>query len=283
MIKCNQPRWCDPCQTQIRSRLSVGRRLAASFVLLFMIGLMVMPLRVAEATELVDEIQDPLESYNRHINDFNEWFDINLLMPVAQGYQWITPGFVRRSVTNFFNNVAYPKRLVSSLLRGEAQQAAQHTGAFLLNTSVGLFGILDIGSEVGIDASNTDFAVALADHGVPAGPYLVLPFWGPSTVRDTAGRVVDIFLDPLYWLGVVPGVSWQAANEIGYGATALDTINTRSELMEAIRAARESSLDYYLFIQSSYYQYRAGLLGVEPDNSEPPFDPHSLDDDQFYD
>lgn len=205
------------------------------------------------------QVWDPIEPVNRGIFWFNDKADIYVLEPVARGYDYIVPAPMQDCIGNFFNNLRYPAYLVSDLVQLKFTQAAEHTGRFLLNTVVGMAGLVDVASHWGLKEHEEDFGTALAYHGVPPGPYLVLPFLGPSNLRDGFGRLVDGFLHPLYYTGSV-GASERQALAIGVGSRALDLIDQRANMFEAIKAAKESALDYYLFVQSAFYQHRQGLV-----------------------
>ncbi len=203
-----------------------------------------------------ERVYDPLEGFNRAMFAFNDTVDVYLFEPVASGYDSITPEFLQQRVRNVFETLGYPKYLVSDLVQLKFGQAAEHTGRFLVNATLGLAGIFDVATEMGLPAHREDFGTALHYHGVPAGPYLVLPFVGPTNFRDGFGRIVDSFLDPAYW------IAYETAEDddnfyISVGVTVFDGLQTRADLLDA---AKEASLDYYLFTQGAYYQYRQGLM-----------------------
>ena len=237
---------------------------------------------VINVTSAEDQIiHDPWEGYNRAIFSFNERLDKHLLQHVSDGYGFITPSLFREGVTNFFENLSYPKFLVSDLVQLKFLQSLEHTGRFLINSTIGVAGIFDVAQYVGLPEHYEDFGLALAHHNVGPGPYWVIPFLGPSNLRDVMGRTVDTFLNPLYYLSSFNEIDDDDALLIGFGATALELINQRYSLDEAIKSGKDSSLDYYLFVQSSYYQYREGLLsdGASPD-LEDDWD-NDWDDDGF--
>lgn len=258
-----------------------SRRRAISFVAVLM--MLFVPLLVsaqrsekkpAKISNYEDEVYDPLEGMNRGFFWFNDKFDIYLLEPVARGYDWLLPDRVQDSVGNFFNNLRYPSYFVSDIVQLKFAQAAEHTGRFLLNSTLGVLGLFDVASDMGLAEDEEDFGLALAYHGVPPGPYLVIPFVGPSNLRDGIGRIVDTALNPLFYLGTVAKLKERDAWAVELGAKALDVIDQRADLFEAVEAAKESSLDYYLFIQSAYYQHRRGLLydGAPPEEEEMGFE-----------
>jgi len=216
---------------------------------------------------------DPFESVNRKIFWFNDKIDINVLEPVAHVYEDNVPRPIQTGIGNFFENLKYPKYLVSDIVQLKFTQALEHTGRFLVNTTVGIAGLMDVAEDMGLEKHREDFGTALGYHGVGEGPYIVLPLVGPSNVRDTVGFVVDTFLDPFNFLdprfgwpysGVRSGVS----DPVTIGGVTVRTIDDRAGLIEAVDSARESAVDYYLFIESAYHQHREGLIhdGYVPDD-----------------
>ncbi len=212
------------------------------------------------STVLAEEIYDPWENTNRAVFNLNDKLDIYLLEPVARTYGKITPSPLQKGVTSFFENLRYPRYLVSDLIQFKFGQALSHTGRFLINSTIGLAGIIDVAEDMGLEEHYEDFATALAYYEVPAGPYMVVPFIGSSNIRDFSGSVVDRLLNPIYWLGEFDEIDDTDAMRISIGTTILEVINMRYNYTEAINSAKESSLDYYSFMQSSYYQYREGLV-----------------------
>ena len=216
------------------------------------------------------EVSDPLETVNRGIFWFNDQLDIYVLEPVAKGYDKITAEPIQRSVGNFFENLGYPKYFISDLVQLKFTQAAEHTGRFLINSTIGVAGLFDFASDFGLPPQKEDFGIALAYHDVPAGPYIVLPLLGPSNARDAFGKVVDYFLDPLTIFNHYSQASTNTKLSITYGTRALDLVDTRAGLLDAVKTAKESSVDYYLFVQGAYYQHRRGVLydGAPPESSD---------------
>lgn len=214
-------------------------------------------------------VQDPLEKVNRKVFWFNDQVDTYFLAPVARGYESITPKPVEDSIRNFFSNLRFPVHFVSDLIQLKFTDAAEHTGRFLVNTTIGGLGFFDVATDMGLHGTQDDIGVAFGYYGVPEGPYLVLPIIGPSNLRDAIGRIGNLALDPLYFLSRV-GESSDGKDWALMGAYALDVVDTRASLLEAVKTAKESSLDYYLFAQSAYHQYRQGLIydGNAPDDEE---------------
>lgn len=136
-------------------------------------------------------VYDPLESWNRRVYHFNYRVDEWVLLPVVNGYRYVTPSFVRTGVSNFFSNLGDVPNLLNSLLQLKGKRALQTTGRLLVNTTVGIAGLWDPATHWGMPKQSEDFGQTLGFYGVPAGPYLMLPLLGPSNVRDTSGLVVD--------------------------------------------------------------------------------------------
>lgn len=215
-----------------------------------------------------EDAYDPIEPVNRGMFWFNERFDQNIFGPVAHGYDYIMPDEAQVGVTNFFKNLRYPTYLISDLLQFKLQQALEHTGRFVINTTVGILGLVDVAKDVGLEDKQDDFGLAFASYGIPAGPYIVLPLLGPSNVRDTVGLVLDTVTNPVYLFSYTKA-SGSSKFWVETGATVIKSLQLRVNLDDAIKAGRVGSLDYYTFVQSSYYQYRTGQInGENPSESE---------------
>ncbi len=219
------------------------------------------------AAAQTEDIYDPLEDMNRGIFWFNDKLDVNIFEPVARGYKDVVPQFMRTGVNNFFLNLRYPSYLVSDIIQGKFEQAGDHTGRFLINTTLGVVGLIDVAEDMGLPDHDEDFGIGLAYNGVPAGPYLMLPILGPSNVRDGVGRIVDGFLDPIGWIGY-SSLSSSTKLAIAASYLGLKLVHTRAGLLQAVEAGKEASMDYYLFVQGAYYQYRAGVLNDGKDMDE---------------
>ncbi|MBN8548961.1 MAG: VacJ family lipoprotein [Deltaproteobacteria bacterium] len=214
-------------------------------------------------------VQDPWEGMNRKIFWFNDKADTYFLAPVARGYEYITPKPVENSIRNFFSNLRFPVHFVSELIQFKFSDAAEQAGRFIVNTTIGVVGLFDPATDMGLHGTQDDIGVAFGYHGVPEGPYLVLPFLGPSNVRDAIGRIGNLLLDPLFFASRI-GETSDGKDWVLTGLYALDIVDTRASLLEAVKTAKESSLDYYLFAQSAYHQYRQGLIydGNAPDDED---------------
>jgi phospholipid-binding lipoprotein MlaA len=229
------------------------------------------------------EIWDPVEPVNRGVFAFNTTLDEYVLEPVARGYDWALPEFAQQRVRNVFDTLAYPKYFVNDLLQLKVGQATEHTGRFLLNLTFGIAGIFDVATDVGLPRHVEDFGTTLGYHGVAPGPYVMLPFLGPSNIRDVVGRVADGFLDPINLLFYTNTFNNNDTTIINASGQALYVLQTRADLIEAIETGKESSVDYYLFAQAAYYQYRLGLIyeGERVASDEEFGDESFGDDDEF--
>ena len=213
------------------------------------------------ASDIVEEsedfVWDPIEPVNRGVFWFNNQLDRFVLEPVAEGYDYVLPKFVKKGVTNFFNNLKFPSRLLSDLVQLKFDQAGTHTERFIINSTIGVIGVMDIADfHFGLKDHREDFGTALGYYGIGEGPYLVLPLLGPSNLRDFAGELVDGAINPVTMLTYTSSVPTAIQNSVVYGLRGLNIINTRARLLEAIRTAKASAVDYYLFVQSAYHQSR---------------------------
>lgn len=191
--------------------------------------------------------QDPLEGYNRAVFSFNDAVDRTVLKPTATAYKNVTPGFVQTGVNNFFGNLSDAWSAVNNLLQGKGQAGMGDVTRVAVNSTFGIFGLLDIASEAGIPKHNEDFGQTLGVWGVPSGPFLMLPVLGPSTVRDTAALPADIGAD--IWKYKRPD-NWR---NIG---SAIRVVDKRATLLDAGNLLEDAALDRYEFIRDGYMQRR---------------------------
>lgn len=198
-------------------------------------------------TQGADNENDPLENFNRGVYSFNDALDRAILKPIATGYKNVVPQPIRTGVSNFFNNFSYPLVILNDLLQGKFGQAFSDTGRFLVNTTVGILGIFDPATPLGLPAHDEDFGQTLAVWGVGEGAYIVLPFFGPSTVRDTGGLVVDVYTDPL---------TWGTEGDTRLVLRATRVVDKRHQLLSAGRILDEAALDPYSFTREAYRQRR---------------------------
>jgi phospholipid-binding lipoprotein MlaA len=191
--------------------------------------------------------QDPWEGMNRGIYKFNDVVDRATLKPVAKGYKKIMPEWFRRGVGNFFSNLQYPATIINQLLQGKPKLAARDTGRLLTNTLLGFGGILDPASRVGLDKNDEDLGQTLGAWGVPSGPFIMLPFLGPTTIRDAPSSFAEFFIDPLTYADV----QW----EVLWGMRALDIVDVRAQYL-SLDPVIQRSYDPYAFVRNSWLQRR---------------------------
>lgn len=190
---------------------------------------------------------DPFEGYNRAMFTFNENVDKALLKPVAQGYEKVTPQFVRTGVGNVFSNVEDVWIGLNNLLQGKVGDGMSDLMRFAMNSTFGLFGILDIASEAGLQKNDEDFGQTLAVWGVGEGPFVVLPLLGPRTTRDAVAMPADMYGTGLSYVDHVP-----TRNSL----IALRLVHGRSILLRAERAVDDAAIDRYVFVRDAYLQQR---------------------------
>lgn len=205
------------------------------------------------------ESRDPWEPANRLFFGVNDILDTVLFDPITQGYQFVVPEFGRRCVRRLFSNLNSTSVIVNELFQLRFQDAAVTTGRLILNTSLGWGGLFDAAVEAGLEEKHADFGQTLAKVGVASGPYLVLPLFGPSTIRDGFGDLVDRGLQPLtYVLGPTPQLV------LGAG----EGLSLREEHAEALDALEKSAVDFYAVLRSAYFQSREAELGLPADRGE---------------
>lgn len=191
---------------------------------------------------------DPWENINRAIFNFNDTLDAYALKPVAEGYQKITPVVVQQGVSNAFRNIGDVGNLANDLLQGKMEHAGVDTSRVLFNTTFGVLGFIDVATRMGLQRNEEDFGQTLGTWGVNTGPYVVLPFFGPSNVRDGFGKIPDAFTKPYPYM-----------NDMGArnALFAVDVIDTRSNLLSAEKLITG---DKYVFIRNAYLQNREFLV-----------------------
>lgn len=191
--------------------------------------------------------QDPYESFNRKVQSFNDGVDDAVLKPVATAYQTVTPQPVRTGVGNFFGNVGDLWSMVNHLLQGNGLQAYNHMVRFTTNTVLGIGGLLDIATEMGVDRQKQDFGRTLGSWGIKPGPYLVLPFLGPSTVRDTVALPAD-------WNGNVLTELRPISHR--NALVGLKVVDDRARFLKAGDVVDTVALDRYTLLRDVYLQSR---------------------------
>ncbi len=220
-----------------------------------------------EAIEVqVSEI-DPYEGFNREVYAFNEVLDDYVAEPISDAYLWVTPQFVQTGVSNFFNNLNDINVVLNDMMQGKLTQGAEDSGRFVVNSTVGLLGLFDVATEIGLEKHEEDFAQTLAVWGVPQGPYLVLPVLGPSTSRGIPGSIFDTAANP--------------ATYVGFPVQAVQMLNARANASGALSFIDEAALDPYVFTRESFLQHRKHL--VTDGNSENTDDVLAFEEELFDD
>jgi phospholipid-binding lipoprotein MlaA len=190
---------------------------------------------------------DRWEGFNRGVYKFNDAIDRAGLKPVAKGYKKITPQWMRTGVSNFFANLEYPTVILNQFLQGKGKLGLRDTGRFLVNTTLGIGGLFDVATHMGLERNDEDFGQTLAKWGVSSGPYLMLPLFGPSSLRDAPSHIVEYFFDPsTYW-----DIPWEAQ----WGQRGLNVIQTRAGLL-TLDPTLQRAFDPYAFIRDAWVQQR---------------------------
>jgi phospholipid-binding lipoprotein MlaA len=202
--------------------------------------------------------RDPWERFNRTTFKLNDALDRAVLRPVAKGYVRVTPRALRTGISNFFANLETVPTLINDVLQGKMRAAGHDTGRFLLNSTLGIGGLFDPATAAGIDKNDEDFGQTLGKWGVPSGPYVMLPFLGPSTVRDGLGRVPDTFSDPSHYL---------EDDSTRYTITAVEIVDLRASLLD-LDDELNQSFDRYAFVRNVWMQRRE--FKVKDGNVEEP-------------
>ena len=221
--------------------------------------------------------RDPLEKANRVVWSVNSTADKIIVKPVAKGYRAVAPRPVRQGISNFFANLAEPWSFVNNVLQGKPHRAAQNLGRFVVNSTIGIGGLFDPATRAGIPDNEEDLGQTLAAWGVNGGPYLMLPFLGPSTLRDGIGSGVAFYADPVN-IGIrqIHHQKWPK-----YGYRAAYIISVRTDLIESgADTFLETSLDPYAATRSAYLQRRTAAIRDQEDSLDagPPDDPAAMSD-----
>ncbi len=215
------------------------------------------------ATTSGSNADDPLEGFNRAMFDFNDGLDRVALKPAATAYQEVLPSFVQTGVSNFFGNIGDVWTMVNNFLQGKVEQGLSDGMRVVFNSTIGFGGVLDIASEAGIPKHKEDFGQTLGKWGVASGPYVVLPLFGPSTVRDTAALPVDWSGDP--WVYVTP------VDVRNVGAV-IRVIDLRASALNATNLLEDVALDRYTFIRGAYLQRRESQVNDGAESTRPEAD-----------
>ena len=195
---------------------------------------------------------DPLEVYNRHMFDFNDRVDRAVLKPVAQAYEAVLPERLRGCVNNAFRNLGEPVNAINNLLQAKPGNAMVDVSRFFWNSTAGLLGCIDLAAKAGAPRNNEDFGQTLGVWGFGAGPYFVLPLLGPSSIRDTVGRLFDFLrTDPLWYMNEI------RVRNVLVGVRLVDA---RASLLPAEKVLDAAALDKYQFVRDGYLQLRRNLV-----------------------
>jgi phospholipid-binding lipoprotein MlaA len=210
--------------------------------------------------------KDPWESMNRSVASFNDKLDDNVLKPIATGYRDVVPDLIQTGVRNVFNNLADMWSTVNSALQLKPLHTAHSLGRVVVNTVFGIYGIFDVATYLKLERHSEDFGQTLGYWGVPSGPYLVLPLFGPSTLRDGASMPVDFAVSPSQFIDDVP-----TRNQV----FALRLVSKRAQLLKSGALLEEASIDKYSFTRDAYLQYRRSQIydGNPPDEEDTNEDP----------
>ncbi len=203
-----------------------------------------------EGEEAYVEVYDPLEGMNRLFFDFNDMVHVYLLRPVSIFYKDYTPGFFQSTVRNVTQNIMTPITILNALLQGDIKKTDESFGRFFVNSTIGLGGIFDVASEIGLPKHDEDFGQTLGYYGVEAGPYIVLPILGPSTLRDRLAGGVDSSV------GLYNHIDANYSGRL-FG---LGTVDFYSRQVGMLDKMKETSIDYYASIRSFYLQNREGAV-----------------------
>jgi phospholipid-binding lipoprotein MlaA len=206
---------------------------------------------------------DPWEPLNRKIHRGNTNVDRYTLKPLATGYRQAIPGGVRTGINNFFTNLRSPWHSINNFLQGKPRAGFTEGGRFLFNSTFGLMGLIDVASEMGLEEHREDFGQTLAVWGVPDGPFVMVPFFGPQTLRDALVLPLDLFADPLVWYG---------NSSIRDKLYVLRIVNLRESFLDAARLLDDAQ-DPYIRLREAYLQHRRFQIY----DGNPPMD------DDFYD
>lgn len=213
--------------------------------------------------------KDPWQPFNRQIYEVNDVLDQHFMKPIASAYLNVTPAPVARSVNNFFNNVTYPNVLLNDALQLKLSSTIMDIGRFTINSTIGVLGLFDPATALGLPANNEDIGQTLAVWGVPQGPFLMMPFIGPDTVRNSPDLVVSTVTNILFYI---------TNPYITVPLSVLGVINNRAQVAGAVNVVNQAALDPYVFIREGYLQRRLYLIydGHPPRRLFDEFDP--LDD-----
>ncbi len=212
-------------------------------------------LSACATTGALDE-RDPWEGFNRGVYSFNEVMDDLIFNPISELYNFITPDFLNKGISNFFSNLAQISVIANDILQFKFDQVVNDTTRLLINSTVGLMGIFDVASSAGLYSSEEDFGQTLAYWGIGPGPYLVVPFFGPATVRDAAGFAVD--------RGVLSPLMYIDDDLTRAGLLSLNYVDFKADLLSTRDLIAEAAVDEYDFVKNAYFEKRASQINDDP-------------------
>jgi phospholipid-binding lipoprotein MlaA len=236
----------------------MNNKFVSSFKVLLLITSMLF-LSACATTGALDE-RDPWEGFNRGVFSFNETMDDFIFEPVGKVYDFITPDVIDDGVSNFFSNLGLLSVIANDILQLKFDQAANDTVRLFINSTIGLLGFFDVAGEGNLHSSEEDFGQTMAHWGMGPGPYLVVPFFGPATVRDSVGFAVD--------RTVFSPIAYVDDDEARAGLLALEYVDFKSDILSTTNLIGEASLDEYDFIKNAYFEKRASQIsggGFEED------------------
>jgi len=229
------------------------------------------------ACATVHNDHDPIEPVNRVTDKVNDGLDRALLKPLATGYKAVTSKGVRTAVSNFYDNATYLNTVLNSFLQGKGKQGLNDLERFLVNSTVGMLGLADIASSIGLQKHNEDLGQTLAVWGVPQGAYLIFPFYGPNSVRKTPDFITSTATDALFWASLV------LAPQVTIPLTVLKYTDARARLDDAADMRDDMALDPYLFTRNAWRQHREYQIydGHPPEKTDSSANDPFAEDDFF--
>ena len=196
--------------------------------------------------------RDPLEGFNRGVYSFNQSLDNVIFNPLGKAYRTITPDFVDKGVTNFFSNLNEIAVVANDIMQFKIDQALSDASRFIFNSTIGLFGFFDVSTTIGFPKHDEDFGQTLGHWGVGAGPYVMVPFFGPTTLRDATGFAIDKgLLNPIFYLD---------NTELKAGLLTLSYVDFKADLLSAQQILGEAALDEYEFVKNAYFEKRESQI-----------------------
>ncbi|MDP1768285.1 MAG: VacJ family lipoprotein [Nitrospirota bacterium] len=222
----------------------------------------------ARADEAAGEEYDPWEPFNSNIFQFNRQVDRFVLKPAAKGYNFLLPDWVQIGISNIYYNLRFPPRFLNNMFQGKFKGAGIEVGRFLVNSTIGGAGLIDVAKDMGLETPEEDMGQTLGHYGMKPGPYLVLPLLPPFTVRDFTGYVGDVFLNPINWLvaplievknvpSIIAHKNRTTTSVIQFGVRVEEIVNERSRNLEKYQGVEEATLDLYTAVRNAYLQTRA--------------------------